>query len=60
MIFRKLKELFTFRKKVDKKSLERLLEDIEAVHDAKKAEEFKTIVKSQNMSNIYNFMSEII
>ena len=60
MIFRKLKALFTFRKKVDKKSLVRLLEDIEEVHDAKKAEEFKQIVKSQNMSNIYNFISEII
>ncbi len=60
MIFRKLKALFTFRKKVDKKSLVRLLEDIEEVHDAKKAEEFKSIVKSQNMSNIYNFISEII
>ncbi len=60
MIFRKLKALFTFRKKVDKKSLARLLEDIEEVHDANKAEEFKIIVKSQNMSNIYNFMSEII
>ena len=60
MIFRKLKALFSFRKKVDKKSLVRLLEDIEEVHDAKKAEEFKSIVKSQNMSNIYNFISEMI
>ena len=60
MIFRKLKGLFTFRRKVDKKSLNRLLKDITDVHNEEKAAEFKRIVRNQNMSNVYNFMSEII
>ena len=60
MIFKKLKVFFTPTKRVKKKSLEQLIEDICHVHNEEKAEEFRRIANSQDLSKIYSFMSEMM
>ncbi len=46
--------------KLENKTLQRLLDDLEGYQDQEKVEEFKSMVKNRNFSEIYEMMSEII
>ena len=46
--------------KLENKTLQRLLDDLEGYQDQEKVEEFKSLIKNRNFSEIYELMSEII
>ncbi len=46
--------------KLENKSLQRLLDDLEEYQDQEKVKEFKCMIKKKNFSEIYELMSEMI